>query len=79
MSELLKELSKYYGQIISVMIEREPGKWENDIGTLQGVDNSFIYLKPNNPKFSVELIVLREDIIRSIWVQKKGHKWHGTA
>jgi len=52
------------------MVDRENGKIENSVGDVEDWDGVYLTLKPNSPKFNVETIILRKDVIRSIWVYK---------
>ena len=63
---------EYIGRFVSVLIDGKDGKVENYLGTITHFDAEppIIVLAPNNPNFNVCEILIRPDIIRSIWVYK---------
>lgn len=63
------DLKKYVGEKVSILVDAKD-KIENDVGYLEEWDGKYVTLRCENPNFDVKTIILRKDVIRSIWVYK---------
>ncbi len=62
--------AKYIGKTVSILITGKDDKTENYMGIIAEVSDGFMILDPNNENFSIETIIFRTALIKSIWVYK---------
>ena len=66
--------NRYVGCLISVLIVGKDDKTENYMGLIEEItDDGFMVLNPNNPEFTVEMIIFKTDLIKSVWIYKNNH------
>ena len=66
--------NKLIGRTVSILITGKEDKTENYMGIIEDItDDGFIILNPNNPKFTIEKIIFKADLIKSVWVYINGY------
>jgi len=68
--------SKYIGKVVSILIIGKEDKTENYMGIIEEItDDGFLVLNPNNPNFTIDKIIFKTDLIKSVWVYGENHSY----
>ncbi len=61
--------AEYKGKVVSILIIGKEDKTENYMGIIEDVtEDGFMILNPNNPNFTIEKIIFKTNLIKSVWV-----------
>jgi len=65
----------FIGKTVSILITGKEDKAENYMGKIEDIKDGFMILDPNNPNFSIEKIIFKTELIKSVWVYSPNHKF----
>lgn len=63
------------GKTVSILIVGKDDKTENYMGKVESIEDGFMVLDPNNPNFTIDKIIFKIELIKSVWVYSPKHKF----
>ena len=58
------------GRTVSILITGKEDKTENYMGMVEKIEDDFLFLDTQNPNFTIEKIIFKVNLIKSVWVYK---------